>query len=157
MSPVTTPPPLPIAVLDTNAVLDAWLFEDDGMLGVLSALSERRIVWVATQSMREELVHTLLLPALKTWSARADATLACFDGNAQICAEPARTPHRPLWCSDNDDQVFMDLALAQHARWLLTKDRALLRLGRRARPFGVLIMQPARWRPAELDAASADR
>jgi len=141
-------PAVPTLVLDTNAVLDAWLFKDLGMVNVLRALESRHLVWVATARMRDELAHTLRLPALQDRQAEAASTLARFDALAHLCAEPGRTANRQLWCSDNDDQVFMDLALEHSARWLLTKDKALLRLGRKARVFGVQILQPARWRSA---------
>lgn len=136
---------VPTIVLDTNAVLDAWLFKDAGMAGVLHALMYRRVLWVASPSMRDELVHTLMLPNLQSRQSQAVNTVAGFDRHALLCPEPARTVHRQLWCSDNDDQVFIDLALARGARWLLTKDRALLKLARRASGFGVHILQPARW------------
>jgi predicted nucleic acid-binding protein len=48
-------------------------------------------------------------------------------------------------CTDPDDQVFIDLALACKARWLLSKDRALLKLARRARALGLSIQPPASW------------
>lgn len=150
------PPASPSIVLDTNAVLDAWLFKDAGMVVVLQALIARRLVWVASPSMRDELVHTLALPSLLAWQSEASNALAGFDSHARLTEEPARTAHRQLWCTDNDDQVFMDLALVQGARWLLTKDRALLKLGRHAKRFGVQIQQPARWHGATgVDAPSA--
>ena len=50
-----------------------------------------------------------------------------------------------LDCRDPDDQRFVDLAVAQSARYLLTRDRALLALARGARKrFGLLIIQPER-------------
>lgn len=137
---------VPTVVLDTNAVLDGWLFKDPGMVDVLRALDGRYMVWVATARMRNELVHTLALPVLQTWQTEAAHTVARFDAMAQLCSDPGRTMNRHLWCSDNDDQMFVDLALERSACWLLTKDKALLKLGRRARPFGVQILHPARWR-----------
>ena len=137
---------VPTIVLDTNAVLDGWLFKDLGMVDVLRALDGRHMVWVATARMRNELVHTLALPVLQAWQTEAAHTVARFDAMALLCSEPGRTVNRHLWCSDNDDQMFVDLALQRNACWLLTKDKALLKLGRRARPFGVQILHPARWR-----------
>lgn len=139
---------LPTIVLDTNAVLDAWLFKDPDMVDVLRALDLGLMVWLATAGMRDELIHTLKLPVLKAWHEHAANTVARFDDMALLCAEPARTANRQLWCSDNDDQVFLDLALERSARWLLTKDKALLKLGRKAKPFGVQIVPPQRWRKA---------
>ena len=46
---------------------------------------------------------------------------------------------------DSDDQAFIDLAVHRRCHWLITHDRALLRLASRARPFGVQVLPPARW------------
>ena len=40
-------------------------------------------------------------------------------------------------CTDPDDQKFLDLALHAHAKWLVSRDKALLRLARKARPLGL--------------------
>jgi len=50
-----------------------------------------------------------------------------------------------LRCTDRDDQMFIDLALACGARWLLSRDRAVLKLGKRARLLGLDILTPAVW------------
>jgi predicted nucleic acid-binding protein len=53
-----------------------------------------------------------------------------------------------LQCSDRDDQKFLALAHAEGARWLLSRDRAVLKLARRAKHFGILISVPERWSAA---------
>jgi putative PIN family toxin of toxin-antitoxin system len=132
-------------VLDTNAVLDAWVFADVGMAPVLAALASGQVLWLASPAMRQELVHALALPQLQRWQADCVRVLGLFDSHATMALDPPTTLHRSLWCSDNYDQIFIDLALAQRARWLLTKDRALLRLARHARRHGVQIVPPLRW------------
>jgi predicted nucleic acid-binding protein len=44
-------------------------------------------------------------------------------------------PRCSLRCKDPDDQVFIDLAVHVGARWLFSKDAALLKLARRAQKF----------------------
>ena len=56
---------------------------------------------------------------------------------------PANTPR--LLCADADDQVFLDLALAERAGWLITRDKALLALRARARRHGLAIGAPEQW------------
>ncbi|OXH83132.1 nucleotide-binding protein, partial [Burkholderia multivorans] len=58
---------------------------------------------------------------------------------------PADTDAPPLpKCKDRDDQKFLELARAAQAEWLVSKDRALLKLAKRtARDFGFRIAQPA--------------
>jgi predicted nucleic acid-binding protein len=59
-------------------------------------------------------------------------------------------PVHTLRCTDVDDQKFIDLAIATSARWLVTRDRALLKRARRAAPLGLSIATPVQWRaPAD--------
>ena len=51
-------------------------------------------------------------------------------------------------CTDGDDQKFIDLALGHGARWLLSRDRAVLKLARRARPLGLSVLTPETWSAA---------
>ncbi|MBX3622048.1 MAG: PIN domain-containing protein [Rhizobacter sp.] len=52
-----------------------------------------------------------------------------------------------LRCTDPDDQKFIDLAVA-NARWLVSRDRAVLKLARRAALFGLQVVSPDRWTQA---------
>jgi predicted nucleic acid-binding protein len=72
--------------------------------------------------------------------------LAAFDRYARLLPPPVAEPL--LRCTDPDDQVFLDLSRAHHARWLVTRDRALLTLARRAAQVGLAIVAPRLWRPA---------
>ncbi|MBW8810763.1 MAG: PIN domain-containing protein, partial [Lysobacter sp.] len=47
-------------------------------------------------------------------------------------------------CADPDDQKFLELALAANARWLLSRDHALLVLGRRTARAGLFEILTAR-------------
>ncbi|WP_369293093.1 PIN domain-containing protein [Klebsiella variicola] len=48
-------------------------------------------------------------------------------------------------CRDQDDQKFIDLALDARARWLVSRDKAVLALAKRARARQLLIVTPERW------------
>jgi putative PIN family toxin of toxin-antitoxin system len=133
-------------VLDTNVVLDWLVFGNATVLPVVAGIAEGRLEWVASPSMRSELARTLDYDNLARWTPDREQALACFDRHAQLLPEPATLPG--LRCSDADDQVFIDLAAAAGARWLLTHDRALLRLARRARQLGVAIIPPRLWADA---------
>lgn len=131
-------------VLDTNTVLDWLVFADDGMAPVAAALHSGALQWLACASMRDELARTLHYRTLARWKPDSERTLIAFDRWAQLQPVPPPAPQH-LRCSDPDDQVFLDLALAHRARWLLTHDRALLRLARRVRPLGLHIVPPRGW------------
>ena len=145
MIPAQAPRLPPGVVLDTNAVLDWLLFANDNMLALGEAIQSGHVIWTTSPRMREELARTLTYPALACWNPDSERTLTFFDRWSVAHADPARTTSGPLVCSDPDDQVFMDLALAIRARWLVTHDRALLKLGRAARTRGTSVIQPSRW------------
>ena len=135
-------------VLDTNAVLDWLVFGDAGMAALAAAIERGCVGWIASPRMREELRRTLSYPALARWVLDAPRTLTAFDRWAGLRGEPASLQFGPLMCSDPDDQVFIDLALAHGASWLVTHDRALHKLGRRAALAGVKIVRPREWQSA---------
>lgn len=135
--------PPPAAVLDTNVVLDWLVFDDAGVAPLVAAVESGAVRWLATASMRTELTHMLAHASLARWSPDVEQALTVFDRYTLVCAAP---PPSHLVCSDADDQVFVDLAVAQQAAWLVTHDRALLKLARRARGRGVAVVTPTGWR-----------
>lgn len=106
--------------------------------------------WVASAAMRDELAHVLArghLPAAK--GLTAEALLACLDKRTTWLAAPAPSLAGGLRCTDPDDQKFIDFAVAHRATWLVSRDRAVLKLRRRAlASHGVQILPPAAWAPA---------
>lgn len=135
----------PLAVLDTNTVLDWLLFRDRGMQALADALACGALGWAACPAMRTELAQVLARPALARWDPDAGRLLADFDRHALLHPDPRPLPAPPLRPSDPDDQVFVDLALACGARWLVSHDRALLKLAGRARAHGLAILRPVDW------------
>jgi predicted nucleic acid-binding protein len=126
-------------VIDTNVVLDMLVFRDPPVLAVLAALASDRYRWIGCRAMRDELAHVLDRGVGRAFDR--GAVLAAYDG-AVVELDPPWAPG-VLRCTDPDDQVFIDLALQRRAHALLTRDRALLRLARRARGFGVAVVGPA--------------
>lgn len=140
-----------VVVLDTNVVLDWLWFADARLDGLGAAVQDARLAWVATAPMREELQRVLQRPALPQRGRTPAQVLQAFDRWVQLAAEPlpqARLPGAAaLVCTDADDQKFIDLALTQRAQWLFTRDRAVLRLARRARALGCAFAVPEAWAP----------
>lgn len=136
-------PPLGLAVLDTNTVLDWLVFDDPGVRPLTAAICSGSLRWIACAVMRTEFEQVMAGASLSKWRPDPVRCRSHWDR----WASPSPTPTRPgpLRCSDPDDQVFIDLALVASARWLLTRDRALLKLSRRAAPLGLQILTPERW------------
>ncbi len=141
------------AVLDTNVWLDWLVFEDPGIARLRAAVADGRIRLIATAWMREELRSVLIRPIITARLIDAPQRLTRFDD--LIClVEPA--PRGRLICTDPADQAFIDLACHQRVRWLITKDRALLRLARGARAHSqVAVLDPAGF-TADFPTASPD-
>lgn len=137
------PPAPPGIVLDTNVALDWLLFGDPAALALGAAIASGQLAWRASPAMRREFEQVLVRPALAGWRPDADFAAAHWDAHALIVDE--EPPTGPLACRDPDDQVFIDLALATRCRWLVSRDRALLTLARRARLWGVEILTPLVW------------
>jgi predicted nucleic acid-binding protein len=137
-------PDLPAVVLDTNAVLDWLLFQDRRMPALREALDGGQLRWLATCRMRDEFCVALSGAALARWQPDEAALLARFDQRVCLWPDPPPAP-RNLRCGDPDDQVFVDLALACGARWLVSHDRAVLRLRRPMRAHGTQVCRPGEW------------
>ncbi len=126
-----------LVVLDTNIVLDAFVFSDAAALPLRAGLESGSLQWIATADMRAELARVLgypqIVPRLAFYQLSADDVLAAFDRHAQA-VEAA--PKAPVTCSDPDDQKFIDLAVAHYCP-LLSKDRAVLDMRKRLLALGV--------------------
>lgn len=126
-------------VIDTNIVLDLWLFEDPATIPLRAALQSGAISHLATGSMRDELERVLAYPHLVKRMAKsniqAQDILNRFDEHL-LAVEPAA---KALFtCKDPDDQKFIDLAVA-HAVPLLSKDKAILCMKKRLLQSGVVL------------------
>jgi putative PIN family toxin of toxin-antitoxin system len=139
-------PPLtsgwPTVVLDTNVVLDWLLFADTSVAALAAAVVARQVRWLATTSMRDELAAVLRRGLADDRHTDPADVLAAWDAHATLV--PPSPAHR-LHCTDADDQKFIDLALREGARWLVSRDRALLRLRRPALVLGLAVVKPQGW------------
>lgn len=124
-------------VLDTNVLLDLWLFDDPRFDGLADLLEQPQMRWLTTAEMREEFRRVLdyahLVPKREQRGLSVDALLARFDRHACLC-EPA--PKAPYVCKDPDDQKFIDLAVAYQAT-LYSKDKYVLALKNRLARLGL--------------------
>ena len=118
-------------VLDTNIVLDLFLFADPAVAALHALLQVRRLDWVATQPMRDELERVLqythLQPRMQHYGVSAHGVLAAFDAGMRLVELAARAPYA---CKDADDQKFIDLAVV-HRAILVSKDKAVLCMRKR--------------------------
>jgi putative PIN family toxin of toxin-antitoxin system len=132
-----------LCVLDTQVLLDWAVFDDARVRPWAQAIQDQVVHWIYTAAMQVEALRVVRYPALAKRhdpEVSAQRLAACFSRWGKLCAQPA--PQLRLVCSDPDDQIFLDLALAQHASHLLSRDQAVLQLARRARAYGLRIATP---------------
>ena len=118
-------------VLDTNIVLDLFVFQDLATEPLRQAMGQKKLRWIASAPMRDELARVLTYPQIARsmlhHAVLADDVLANFDVQATMVAV---APKASLTCKDPDDQKFIDLAVT-HKALLLSKDNAVLCMKKR--------------------------
>ena len=135
--PVSRSGPLQAVVLDTNIVLDTFVFKDPAAEPICQALGKQELNWLATQPMRDELARVLAYPKIATrlafYKLSASDVLDKFDQHARMVDV---APKASMTCSDADDQKFIDLAL-QHNALLLSKDNDIISMRKRLLAHGI--------------------
>ena len=128
-----------IIVLDTNIVLDVFVFNDPVAEPLRQALASQELDWLATQPMRDELARVLAYPKIVTrlafYKLSADDVLAKFDQHARLVDV---APKASVTCSDADDQKFIDLSV-RHQALLLSKDRDVISMKKRLLNHGIRV------------------
>jgi putative PIN family toxin of toxin-antitoxin system len=134
-------------VLDTNVVLD-WLLFRLPALEPLSAAAVAGRIEIATHALLFEELHRVLERpqiaryttdvAAVTEAYRAHTTL--LDLDPALLLRPELLPNGFPRCRDPDDDKFMAFAWHVKAGMLVSKDRELLKLRKRSRPFDITIL-----------------
>ena len=137
---------VPALVLDTNVVLDWLVFRHPSCARLADHVGAGRIRWIASRAMRDELAHVLQRGVVDAWAPDLATLWATWEQHARPAESIALAGDATrLRCTDSDDQKFIDLALAHRARWLLSRDRAVLKVARRARLLGLEVLTPDAW------------
>ena len=127
-------------VLDTHVLLDLWVFTDPSMQRLQQDLDAGRVIWLATEPMRDELQrvlgYTQIAARLQQRQRQTMDVLQRFDQWARLQPVAPRAMHV---CKDPDDQKFVDLAVA-HGASLFSKDQQVLRMKRRLASLGVAVV-----------------
>jgi predicted nucleic acid-binding protein len=143
------------AVLDTNVCLALWLFGDVRLRPLDRALRDGGLRWVLAGPMLDELRREVRPTRCARYGTSFEAVWATIDSvpMAIMDAPLLPIPHAPR-CTDPDDQIFIDLALAVRIPLLLSRDRAVLKLRRKAHLLGLDIQAPDAWLAAQSAATT---
>jgi putative PIN family toxin of toxin-antitoxin system len=128
------------AVIDTNVLLDFWVFDDARAAPLRRAVESGEVGALRSGPSVDEFSDVLGRPVFGVSNERRCTILRHWD---RLATPIERVHAAPFACSDPNDQKFLDLALTAGADWLVTKDKALLKLARRAQRDGLQILDPA--------------
>jgi len=135
-------------VLDTNVCLDLFVFRDPRWNALLAGLRDGSVTAITREDCRREWQIVLGYPHLPLDEAGRAAAAAEFDSLLTVLPLPPADAdtHRLPVCKDRDDQKFLETARQAGAEALVTKDKALLKLARRAARAGLFaILTPDAW------------
>jgi len=104
--------------------------------------------WIFTSGMRAEFDFVAAKGFGERWPVDAAAVASLWARHGREVPEPPPPGAAGrLHCTDEDDQKFIDLAISAGAHTLVTRDKALLRLARKAlERHGVRICSPEAWK-----------
>ena len=129
-----------LAVVDTNVWLDLFVFRDPSSRPLALALAGP--AWIAARCAQTDAELEIVLRRPR-FSSNPDADVQLRVQQWQARAVLFRLGAQAPWtCRDRDDQKFLDLAFATGAAALLTKDKALLAVNRKACADGLSILTP---------------
>lgn len=142
---------VPRVVLDTNVCLDLFHFSNRGCVALAKALQDGQIQAVTRTDCREEWLRVLEYPSVPIEPEQRASRRERFDAQTVWLEEAQLLPPGDVVlprCLDPDDQMFLELALAAEARWLISKDKQLLKLNRRTVKAGLFrVLKPELWSP----------
>ena len=125
-------------VLDTNILLDIFVFNDKRALHLKEALFDKSIRFIASQKAIEEFADVLSRPLFKLDEQTQVGLLAQWQSIAEQQDDSNLAP-APWKCKDPDDQIFLDLAYQLKPTMLISKDNAVLQIASRAASENILI------------------
>jgi putative PIN family toxin of toxin-antitoxin system len=137
--------PAQAIVIDTNVCLDLFVFRDPRWAPLLAALESGAVRAVTRADCRDEYRIVLHYPHLPLDDDSRQLAAARFDELITVVAPDSKPIRLPV-CTDRDDQKFLEIARDANAAILVTKDKALLKLGRKTLQGGLFrIMLPEAW------------
>ena len=136
-----------LVIIDTQSLLDWMVFRDPVCSRWSGMLAGSDWEWIFTSDMKAEFDFVAAKGFGERWPVDAEVVASTWSAHGrQVDAPQSPGAATRLHCTDADDQKFIDLAIAARAHTLVSRDKALLRLARKAlERHGVRVCPPAAW------------
>ena len=130
------------AVLDTNIVLSALLFNNSQLSQLRNLWQQQKFVPLASKATISELIRVLAYPKFKLTPSQQQDLLADY---LPFVKTITQVKPSNIACRDENDVMFLDLAVAGVADFLVTGDQDLLVLKPQelSQEFNFKIITPA--------------
>lgn len=137
-TPVSFAPKARRVVLDTNVLVSLYVFADSRFAPLRTRIENGEWQAVSNDACFGEFRRVLGYPMFALTEEQQQDALAAYGALVTLPAGPVADASISLpRCKDRDDQKFLELARDSQADWLVTADKALLRLARRDRLRGL--------------------
>lgn len=131
---------IPLAVIDTNVWLDLYFWDDAGVESLKALIEAKRISVCTTLECLEELADVIHRPQFALTVEKQHELLKRV---LSVCTLVVQPTDVTVKCRDGDDQKFLNLAHALKADFLVTKDKLVLKAGKKLKKFGTLTVTPS--------------
>ena len=124
-------------VFDTNVLLSLWVFADSRFTPLRALVDRGEWMALTDEHCLAEFKRVLGYEQFKLSAERQAQIFADYSAIANAGHERKTFPKPLPRCSDHDDQKFLELARNADAEWLVTGDKALLKMARRDKLLGL--------------------
>jgi len=125
-------------ILDTNILLDILVFDDQRAHPLRAALSNQELDALVTDDTLDELIDVISRPQFSLDKQKQAEILLQWRSWSRLVKQ-SDLQVAPWKCKDRDDQVFINLAFSFKPSTLISKDKLVLKLAKRAIKEEVII------------------
>lgn len=125
-------------ILDTNILLDIFVFQDPATAPLREALFSGELDAVRADITLSEFADVLSREKFKLTAQQRDEILVKWQLHSRAVTD-SEILGSPWKCKDRDDQIFLDLAYTLRPCYLLSKDLQVLKFRKRAAKESVVI------------------